>query len=151
MKVEEIATLSPRACSPEANLAHAASIMWNQDCGIVPVVDAEDRIVGILTDRDIALALVARHRLAVDVTVREAMSPQVWTCRLEDDVQTALATMAARRVRRLAVADGEGKLKGILSLHDVILHAEERGAPSCGDVVAALRAIGRPAARTEAA
>jgi CBS domain-containing protein len=126
MKVREIMSSPARRCSPETNLSTVGSMMWDRDCGIVPVVDHYGKVIGVLTDRDICMAVTTRGRLASEIATWEAASGQVATCKADDDVRDALKVMAARRVRRLPVVDENGLLQGLLSLTDVIRYAGER-------------------------
>lgn len=117
MRVQDIMTVSPEVCRPDDNLAQAVSQLWNVDCGVLPVVDPAGRLAGILTDRDICIALGTRNERASDVRVRTVMRP-VEACTADEDVITALARMAERQVRRLPVVDDQRRLLGIVSLSD---------------------------------
>ena len=120
MKVNEIMTTAPEACRPEDNLARAVELLWKADCGVLPIVDDTGRVAGILTDRDICIALGTRDACASDVGVASVMRPAVYTCGPGDDVLAALAVMSDRRVRRLPVVEG-GRLVGVMSLNDAVL------------------------------
>jgi len=124
MKVTDVMAKPPAYCSPQTNLAAAVEILWRQNCGILPIVDSMEKVVGVVTDRDICVALGTRNRLASDIAVSEVTSGKVIACKPEDDVRVALATMAQAKVRRLPVIDTAGKLQGILSIDDVVLCAE---------------------------
>jgi CBS domain-containing protein len=146
MKAEEIMTRDVQCCRPEASLAQAAARMWDYDCGAMPVVDDSNRVMGMITDRDIAIAAATKGRRATEITVGEVMSGNVYACARDEDVKSALKTMRRERVRRLPVIDADGKLAGILSINDVVLRAEEgkgRQAPeiSYEDVVGAFKAV----------
>lgn len=95
-------------------------LLWERDCGALPVV-TDDRPIGMIMDRDIAVATATQGRPAHEIAVQEAMSSEVFACRPEDDLEDALSIMSETRVRRLPVVDNAGKLAGILSLNDVIL------------------------------
>ncbi len=123
MKVQNIMTSDVEACGPESDLAAAAAIMWRKDCGSVPVVDAEGRIVGMITDRDICMAVSTRNRLATDLRVSEVMSGKVYACAPDDNIRDAMETMQSSQLRRLPVVDADGILRGILSINDVVLHS----------------------------
>ncbi|HJU54197.1 MAG TPA: CBS domain-containing protein, partial [Pyrinomonadaceae bacterium] len=123
MKVQNIMTSDVEACGPESDLAAAAAIMWRRDCGSVPVVDAERRIVGMITDRDICMAVSTRNRLATDLRVSEVMSGKVYACAPDDNIRDAMETMQSSQLRRLPVVDADGILLGILSINDVVLHS----------------------------
>lgn len=120
MKVQDIMTDSPSRCTPNATLAEAAEVMWTADCGVLPVVE-DGRLVGILTDRDICIALGTRNKTASELTVGELETKDVVTCLPEDEVHTAMELMRRAKVRRLPVVDRHGKLKGILALNDLVL------------------------------
>jgi CBS domain-containing protein len=121
MKVREIMTTAPEACRPDTNLAAAVERLWAADCGILPVTDEALRPIGVVTDRDICIALGTRNRQASSITVDSVMRQRVETCGVDEDVTRALGRMKERRVRRLPVVDREGKLAGILSMNDVVL------------------------------
>jgi CBS domain-containing protein len=144
MKVQEVMTKTVRPCAPDDDLATAAMILWDHDCGVAPVVDAAGKVVGVITDRDICMAVATKLRSPVDITVGEVSSGRAHTCRPEDDLAAALGTMRAVRVRRLPVVDDEGTLQGILSINDLVLRAGEGGkTPGFPDreVMDTLRAI----------
>jgi len=127
MKVKDVMTSSPIYCSAKTNLGEAAALMWSRDCGILPVVDGERKVIGVVTDRDMFLALGTRSRLAGDITVGEVVPAKPFVCVSDDEIHTALATMARYKVRRLPVVNPEGRLEGILSMDDVITRASPRG------------------------
>ena len=124
MKVQDIMTADVETCGPESDLAEAAVTMWRRDCGSVPVVDAERKIVGMITDRDICMAVSTRNRLASEMKVREVISGRVYACAPDDDIRRALETMQSAQLRRLPVVEADGTLRGILSINDVVLHAK---------------------------
>jgi CBS domain-containing protein len=140
VKVKEIMSGEPRVCSPETNLGAAAALMLEGDCGFLPVVQA-GRLVGVVTDRDLYIALATRNRLASQLTVADVVQKPVHTCGADDDVRTALATMKEHRVRRLPVEGFGGTVIGVISLNDVTLAAGARKPVSDADVANALRAI----------
>jgi CBS domain-containing protein len=127
MKVRDVMMRTPASCRPETNLGAAAEILWNRNCGFLPVVNAQGKVIGVLTDRDICIALGTRNRLPGEITVGEVISGKVFACRPDDDLRAALAIMGQEKVRRLPVISGDGKLEGILSMDDVVLHAEAGG------------------------
>src|SRR6516225_10126199 len=93
MKVKEVMTGTPSYCQPETNLGSATALMWNANCGFLPVERTDGKIVGVVTDRDICVALGTRNRLPGDVTVGEVMSGKLHSCDPDDDIHTALQTM----------------------------------------------------------
>ena len=141
MKVRDIMTEPPVTCTPETSLGVAARLMREADYGTLPVVDSRGHLAGIITDRDICLVLAATNRNAQHVSVHEVMTRRVFSARLDDDVQVALATMKDARVRRLPVCDDFGHLEGILSIEDIVVRDLEGGGIAAAAVVAALRAM----------
>lgn len=146
MKVKELMTTDVKRCTPETNLAAAAKIMWEGDCGVVPVTDESDRVVGVITDRDICIAAATRPRSEGEIQAKELISKTLFTCAPGDDVRAALETMKARKVRRLPVVDQGGRLVGIVSIHDIAAQSRSRGADVSPDsVLDAFIAITAPA------
>jgi CBS domain-containing protein len=141
MKIRDIMTSEPATCSPTTNLAVAAKLMLDADCGILPVVDDHGKLVGVVTDRDMYIALATRNTLASQITVGEVAREQVVTCEADDDVQVALATMQQHRVRRLPVEGFGGTVVGIISMNDIVLASGPRKAIRSDEVVRTFQAI----------
>ena len=142
MNVKDVMTKEVKSCKAHDMLSEAARLMWDHDCGCVPVVDAKNDVVGMITDRDICMAAATKGRPLRHIAVREVVSGHLHACFPTDDVETALATMSSARVRRLPVVDQEARLKGVVSLNDFILAADaERGRISGKNVLGALRAV----------
>ena len=135
MKVKDLMTTDVKRCSPETNLAEAARIMWEGDCGAVPVTDERDRVVGVITDRDICIAAATRPRTEGEIPVKEVISKELYTCAPVDDVRAALETMKARKVRRLPVVEPGGRLVGIVSIHDIATQSRNRSGDVSPDAV----------------
>ena len=132
MKVRDLMTSQVRTCRPDMNLSEAVKEMWDGDCGALPVVNDEGRVTGVITDRDICIAVATRGRTADRIAVRDVASEHAHTCLAEDAAAAALQAMKLHRVRRLPVVDREGHIRGILSLNDIVTHA---GAASPKEVV----------------
>lgn len=146
MKVQEIMTCDVQCCGPDTNLAAAAKMMWDSDCGALPVLNVEGQVRGMITDRDICMAAATKNKPASDITAWETVSGKVYTCHLSDDVHTALDLMKREKVRRLPVVDEEGVLQGIVAMNDFVLRAgEAKGgkapALSYEDVIRTMKAI----------
>lgn len=124
MKVQDVMMRTPVSCDPETNLGAAVELLWNRNCGVLPIVDAQQKVVGVVTDRDLCVAFGTRNRLPGEIKVGEVVTGKVFSCRPADDIHTALDAMARQKVRRLVVLNQEGTLEGILSMDDVVLHAE---------------------------
>jgi CBS domain-containing protein len=139
-------TGTPYYCRPETNLGAATELMWVGNCGFLPVVSEEGKVVGVITDRDICMALGTQSRPSGEVTVAETMSKNVCFCAPEDDIRLALQSMREGRVRRLPVITKAGKLVGVVSIDEVVLRAEPLNlgrAPELSgeDVIETLQAI----------
>ena len=124
MKVKEIMCSDPATCTPETNLAAAAMLMWDKDCGTLPVVEDGGKVVGMINDRDICMAAATKDRAPAEIAVSEVINNTARTCQPETDIREALRIIGQEQVRRLPVVDREGRLQGILSLSDIVLHAE---------------------------
>lgn len=149
MKIRELMCSVVHSCGPQDSLATAARPMWEHDCGMLPVVQADGRVVAAITDRDICMAGWTRGRALADLRVADAMSRDVVTCSPDDDVSTAAAKMAQRQVHRLPVVDAAGKLLGILSLNDLAI-ASANDPRLAKDALTALRGACRPRASVPA-
>ena len=153
MKVSSIMNPNVETARAEDDLAKTAMVMWRKDCGFVPVVDDHSRrVVGVITDRDICMASATRHEAPEAMSVRDTMASHVWSCRTEDEVDTALETMRANQVHRLPVVDEGERLAGVLSFSDIVRHATQDGRiRSIGDhdLISAYRTIKAPRIGTE--
>ena len=125
MKVEEIMTRNPKACTPTTTLADAAGFMWENDCGILPVVAEGGKVFGLITDRDICMAATMKSRNLSNIAVEEVITGKVYSSAPGDDVRKALETMQEHKIRRLPVVAADGTLEGIVSMNDITLRAEE--------------------------
>ncbi|HEX5071339.1 MAG TPA: CBS domain-containing protein [Vicinamibacterales bacterium] len=147
MRVQDLMTQMPATCTRDSSCAEAARIMWDCDCGSVPVVDQNGRAVGIVTDRDICMAALFHGSPLSSISIAEVMSGDLCTCHADDDVREAERLMKQRQVRRLPVIDDGGSLVGILSLGDVAqgVGANGKGVrPEGLDLVTTIAAISEP-------
>jgi CBS domain-containing protein len=124
MKVQDVMMRTAASCTPETNLGSAVEILWSRNCGMLPVVDARQKVIGVVTDRDLCVALGTRNKLPGKMTVGEVAKGEVYVCQAQDDIHVALQTMAQYKVRRLPVVNRDGVLEGILSMDNVILHTD---------------------------
>jgi CBS domain-containing protein len=146
MKVKEIMTPNVKAIWLTESLADAARLMWENDCGVLPIIKDGRKVVGLITDRDVCMASAMRDRNPSAISVEEVMTRQVFAVDPEDEIDQALLAMQQHRVRRLPVINPEGELAGILSMNDVVLHATapddtEGDAIEYGDVVKTYQTI----------
>lgn len=125
MRVEQIMTKQVSWCRPDTSLAEAAQLMWDRDCGCLPVCPGKDasRVTGVITDRDICMAALFKAQPLHELRVADAMSRQLQACRPGDSLEDAENTMRKARIRRLPVIDEQGSLLGIISLADLAREA----------------------------
>ena len=144
MRVKEVMKTDVGFCSAEDNLMKAAEIMRRRDCGAVPILDEENRVVGMLTDRDICLAVAARNRKASDVKCKELINGEaIVSCAADDKLEDALRRMRKHQIKRLAAIGAGGELVGVLSVGDV-LHAVRRDKKLKKKIYATLEKIAKP-------
>lgn len=124
MRVADLMTKSAVSCKLDDSLSVAAKLMWDCDCGSIPVVDSSSNVKGMITDRDICMACFTKDQSPSSLKVQEAMSDKLYACTADSSVQDAEATMRFNQVRRLPVLDGQRHLVGILSLADIAREAE---------------------------
>jgi CBS-domain-containing membrane protein len=137
-------TRDARACTTNESLNAAARIMWDHDCGCVPVVDAHGKLAGIVTDRDVAMAAYTQGLPLGAIPVERAMSARVVSCGRGDDLESAHRLMRTHEIHRIPVVDSRGRLIGILSLSDLVSHANNGAAPADAvEVLATLAAVRR--------
>jgi CBS domain-containing protein len=120
MQIAEVMTPGPIACSAETTVAEAARLMWEGDCGVLPVVSGRT-LKGVVTDRDLFIALATRNARPSELTVGAVAGAKPVTCATGDDVHQAMGKMKTHRVRRLPVVDKDGTLVGIVSMNDLVL------------------------------
>jgi CBS domain-containing protein len=135
MKVSEVMTREVTTISPEQTAREAASFMLNVDAGSIPVTDGE-RLIGMITDRDIAVRGIARGH-GPDTPVRELMSSDIVCARADDDVEEVAVRMSEAQVRRLPVLDNDDRLCGIVSLGDLAREADDECAEEALEGVSA--------------
>lgn len=123
MKASELMTTDVKSCSVDDNLQRAAQLMWESDCGAVPVIDGDGRVVGIVTDRDICMSAYTQGLPLWQIPVSNAMAKRVHGVREDDPIEAVEQLMRRAQVRRVPVLDEEARLKGILSLNDLARHA----------------------------
>jgi CBS domain-containing protein len=120
-KCDEVMTKTPVCCQPNDVVAKAAQLMKLENIGSIPVIENEQtqKLVGIVTDRDLALQIVAEGLDAKSTKVEAVMTRKVVTCRAEDDMQKALDAMSEHQLRRIPIVDNDNKILGIISQADV--------------------------------
>ncbi len=126
LKVSDVMTPDPRTCSPASTALEAALVMRDAASGVVPVTEA-GRPVGLLTDRDIAMALPDHPDDLARTAVEDIMTRDLVTVDRDATIETAMETLAGEGIRRVLVVNGDGRLVGILSWTDLVPHLSERG------------------------
>jgi CBS domain-containing protein len=144
MKVFEVMTIDVGFCYLEDNLTKVAEIMWQKDCGIIPVVTAEKHVVGVITDRDICIAAASRNQQTSQIKASEMNFRPIIVCAMEDDVKDVLRRMRKYKVKRLCVTNDNKELLGIISLSDILLKAGEKKSVR-KLIFSTLNAIAKPA------
>ena len=145
-RVKEIMTPNPKAIWLTESLADAAHMMWQNDCGVLPVIKNGRNVIGMITDRDICMAVAMRDAHPSTISVEEVITGEVYSVNPEDDLTHALEAMQEHKIRRLPVVNDQGELEGILSMNDVVVKAktaEDEAHTSIGydDVVKTYQAI----------
>jgi CBS domain-containing protein len=127
MKCDVVMTKNPVCCLPNDMVAKVAQLMKRENIGPIPVIENEEtrKLVGIVTDRDLALKIVAEGRDAKSTKVEAVMTRKVVTCRAEDDLQIALDAMSKHQLRRIPIVDNDNKILGIISQADVATRIDQ--------------------------
>jgi len=121
MKIKEVMSTTVEVVAPDASLHEIAKKMKKSDCGCV-VVAKDDRLVGMITDRDIAIRCLAENHNPADMVAEKVMTREILYCRDTDDADDVVRNMGENKVRRLPVLDAEKRLVGIVSLGDLASH-----------------------------
>lgn len=119
MNVTKVMTGDAATCSPSDTLNRAAQLMWEKDCGFLPVVDGEQRVVGVVTDRDVCMGAYTQGKSLMEVPVESVMSRDIRVCKAEDEVASVERIMRENKIRRVPVVDEAGGLLGVVTLGDL--------------------------------
>lgn len=141
MDVTSVMTPNPASCSPETSLREVARLMLQNDCGEIPVVDPTQRLLGVITDRDIVIRVVAEGRDTNSVRVSEVMTTPVTSVTTDAGLAHVIEVMETRQIRRVPVIDQDGKLVGIVAQADIALTGKDK---KTGSVV---EEVSRPGSR----
>lgn len=145
MKVKEVMTPDAKAILITESLAVAAREMWENDCGVLPIVKDGQKVVGMITDRDICMATAMRDTTPSHIAVEEVMNGNIYSATPEEEVTDALKMMREHKIRRLPVLNAAGELEGIVSMNDIVLKAKSRNGKKAeidyADVVKTYQAI----------
>lgn len=120
MKISQVMTHPAACCGPYEPLSEAARIMWDKDCGVVPIVEpVTQALLGVVTDRDLCMASYTQGRKLSEIPIEAIMSTQIVTCRADESLERAHERLRAHGIRRLVVVDEHGAVEGIVSLNDL--------------------------------
>lgn len=134
MLVKDIMRANVETCRLDSTLESIALMMWNHDCGAIPVVDEENKPLGVITDRDIAMGCSLNHKALWELRAADILNHRpLYSCDGEQEVHTLLQAMQDHQVRRMPVTDDQGKLAGIVSLGDAI-NIAKKGSRGTGGV-----------------
>ena len=120
MRVQDVMREAVAVCGPKTNAAEAAELMWVNNCGCLPVVEEDGKVVGVVTDRDLFIALGTQNRLPSELTMDQAVEGGA-VCGPEDEIEDAMEAMKAGGFRHLPVVDDEGRLQGVIFRDDLAL------------------------------
>jgi len=149
MRIKELMSHPVVTCPQRTTLDDAARLMWEYDCGIIPVVDDDGRLVGVVTDRDICMAGYTQGRVLREIPVVSAMASQVVAAHANDSVESVEALMRVDRVRRIPIVDSERRPVGIASMNDLALRAARVHKSTVDrEIVETLAAVCQPRAGT---
>lgn len=144
MKVQEVMTKDVGFCRAEDNLSKAGEVMRQRDCGAIPFVDEQNGVVGMITDRDICLAVSSSNRKAAGIKIAEALADQkVVSCRPDEAIKDVLKKMRKNQIKRLPVVGAKKALLGIISITDILFAAEKEKSLR-KKVISTLADISRP-------
>ena len=148
MHIKEIMSHPVVSCPTNSTLDHAARLMWEFDCGVIPVLDDEGRVAGIVTDRDICMAAYTQGKALSAIPITTAMARDVAAAHADDGIEQVEELMRNKQVRRVPVLDGESRLIGLVSMNDLArLSARARKSAVDRELVQTLAAVSQPRPR----
>ncbi len=145
MRVREIMTSSAHCCGPDASLEEVARLMVECDCGMIPILDEDQKPIGAVTDRDIACRAVAKGVNPLDLTARDVMSSPCLTISPDTDIEDCIRLLEDHQMRRIVVVDGDGRCCGIATQADI---ARKASADKAAEMV---REVSQPTQAAHAA
>lgn len=153
MTVQEIMSKPAVTCRSTDSLHFAAQLMWEHDCGAIPVTDAEGKLIGIVTDRDICMATYTQGQAPQAIRVADAMAKQVFSGHFNDSLESIEALMSEKQIRRVPIVDGDKHPIGIVSMNDIARYTPAANKKSGVEhmITRTLAAICRPRSAIQAA
>ena len=146
MRARDIMTKDPQCCRREETARRAAEVMRDYDCGVIPVIDDSRRVVGIITDRDLAIRAIAAGKTA-DTRLSDLMTPMASTCFADDDLRDVERKMVELQVRRIPIVDAGGRCLGIISQADIARAAGRDSSVSEEEIALVVEQISEPTHR----
>lgn len=142
MKVNDVMTENVGFCRENDNLGKAVELMWQKDCGMIPVLNRDDRVIGVVTDRDVSVALTTRNQLPSDIAVKDLIIGKTITCTKKDSIKNVLKKMSKHQIKRIPVVKKKGKLVGMVSINDLLQMKNSKRFEK--QIFKTLKAIGKP-------
>lgn len=147
MQIKDLMSHPPVTCPANSTLDHAARLMWEFDCGIIPVVNDDGRLAGVVTDRDVCMAAYTQGRSLASIPIATAMGKQVVAVHASDPIEQAERLMRDNQIRRLPVLDADGRPIGLVSMNDLArLAARAKKSGVDRELVRTLAAVCQPRA-----
>jgi CBS domain-containing protein len=143
MKVQDVMTKDVIFCAPQDNLADAADLLIQRDCGVLPIVDAAKKVVGIITDRDICIAAASRNMKPSDIKTADFTGKKVFSCQANEKIEDVLKKMKKYQIKRLPVTSQDDALVGIISIADILSATDEHKSLR-KKVISTLKSISKP-------
>jgi CBS domain-containing protein len=143
MRARDIMTRDPECCLRNDTARRAAEVMRDMDCGVVPIVDDSRKIVGIVTDRDLAIRAIAAGK-GPDTSLTELMTPMAKCSSADDDLRDVERKMAELQIRRIPICDAGGRVLGIISQADIARAASQDNAVSEQEIALVMESISQP-------
>jgi CBS domain-containing protein len=145
MQIKDVMSQPPVTCPVDSTLDHAARLMWEFDCGIIPVVNDDGRLAGVVTDRDVCMAAYTQGRSLASIPTTTAMYNRVVAVHASDPVEQAEQLMRDNQIRRLPVLDADGRPIGVVSMNDLArLAARAKKSGVDRELVQTLAAVCQP-------
>jgi len=145
MQIKDVMSKPVVTCPVSVTLDQIAQRMWENDIGVIPLVDDRGKVAGVVTDRDICMAAYTQGRALTEIPAASAMAKEVFCCQADDTTQSAEWLMAQKQIRRVPVVDRDGRPLGMLALNDLTrVAADARTVAAEHEVVETLAAIGEP-------
>ena len=127
MNVDDIMITDASCCYAYTSLDQVAMLMWEYNCGSIPVVDSENKPIGIITDRDIAMSCALNHKAPWELNASTIMGERMlYTCSTDDNLEMAMSTMKNQKVRRLPVTNSDGYFVGMISIDDIVACSDKK-------------------------